>query len=109
MKMNEFIGVCLGFGCLDTTFDKYCDAFDINFSQDDVYEAIDCCRSNLRCVADFLYQDLFERIIDKYEYQLDRGFFDYECNGCCSRLYYNGVPIFSPQDLEEFIAEQQEL
>lgn len=106
--MNDFIGVCLGFGSLDSTFDKYCDAFGIDFSDDDVYEAISCCSRNLRNVGSFLYHDLFERIIEEYEDQLDREVFDYEINGYCSRLYYNGVPIFSPQDLEEFIAEQQE-
>ena len=109
MKMNDFIGCCLGFGTLDTTFDKYCDAFDIDFSDDDVFEAIDCCRKNPRNVATFLYHDLFERIIEQYEDRLDREVFDYDINGACSRLYYNGVGVYSPQDLEEIIAEQQEL
>lgn len=108
MKMNEFIGVCLGFGNLDTTFDKYCDAFDIDFSDDDVYEAIRCCRDP-RNVGSFLYHDLFERIIDKYDDQLDWEMFDYDINGAWSRLYYNGVGVYSPHDLEEIIAEQQEL
>lgn len=105
--MNEFIGVCLGFGNLDSTFDEYCDAFDIDFSENDVYRAIDCCGDNLKHVASYLYECLFERIIDKYDDQLDREIFDYECDGCCSCLYYNGVEVYSPQDLEDIISEQQ--
>ena len=106
MEMKDFIVGCLGFGCLDTKFDEYCDAFGIDFDDDDVTDALRACHPNYGSFGGEMYYILFNKIIDKYHREpLDRDLWDYCINGDASSLYYDGDEIFAPADLDCLIRE----
>ena len=105
MEIKDFVVCCLGFGLSDETFEDYCGAFDVDFDEDDVYDAIRICSGDYSNVANELYYRLFEKIISQYkdEPSLDRNLWGTDCNGLCSALYYDGVRIDCPEDVEEII------
>ena len=106
MKMKDFIVGCLGFGCLDTTFDEYCDAFGIDFGEDDIHYALDACCGDYNHFGGEIYRCLFDKIIDKYHREpLDMDLWDYCINGDASDLIYDGELINTPADLECIISE----
>lgn len=106
MKMKDFIVVCLGFGYLDTTFDEYCDAFGIDFDEDEVTHVFCACHPNYQEFGNLIYTILFNKIIDKYHREpLDRNLWNYCINGDASELIYDGIGIGSPAELDCLIRE----
>ena len=86
MEMQEFILSCLRFGCYDTKFDDFCEAFDIDFSEEEIHDALKSCAHNFCYFGHEIYHRLFEKIIDKYHRDpLNREKWDYLDNKCLTR------------------------
>lgn len=109
MEMQEFILSCLRFGCYDTRFDDYCEAFSIDFSEEEIHDALKSCAHNFCYFGHEIYRRLFEKIIDNFHRApLKRELWDYNINGDASDLIYDGNQILDPQDIEDIINELEE-
>lgn len=102
MNTNDFIAKCvLGIPC--EKIDALCEEFDLDFSDDDVAEILDCCSENYSYVGNMLIEHLFKQIIDKHNDVLDEEKFNYYINCDDTHLYYDGERICSQKDLDEIM------
>lgn len=104
MKTSDFISVCLGIGTVDTTIDDICENFDLDISENDVYDALDVFRHNYEGFGDYLIGNLYQQVINKWVKEgLDKDKFDYYTNGMDSHLYYDEEEISCNDDLQEIL------
>ena len=91
--------------------DNLCDEFDVDFSVDDINEIIHMLTGGIneedhyRYVGNEIIRFIYGQIIDSYNDVLDDNKFDYELDGRCSRLYYDGETIYSKQDIEKLVEQ----
>lgn len=91
--------------------DNLCDEFDVDFSDDDIKEILDMCSGGFQKedhynrVGNEIIRHIYGQIIDSYNDVLDENKFDYELDGRCSRLYYDGETIYSKQDIEKLVEQ----
>ena len=106
MKTNDF--VCSALGIYGGVIDRICDNFDIDYSYDDVYEAINCQKfvddTNAWNIGRFLLIRLLENIKVRFKDELDEDKFDYDVDSPGYPIfYYDGDKINSIDDLYRIV------
>lgn len=94
--------------------DDLCDEYDVDFSDDDIIDMLNCCagdvfhKSNFRNVGGMLIKHVFMEIIEKYSDVLDEDKFDYHIDGADSCIYYNEEIIENKSQLDFIYNEELE-
>ena len=114
MTTQDFICYSvLGIPC--QFIDELCEEYDVDFSDDDVKDCLNCCcgslfnQDNFRNVGNMLIQQIFQEIINKYNDVLDEDKFDWYIDGRDSKLSYDGETIYSRQDIERLSDKAMEV
>ena len=109
MKMNSFVASCLYMD--GAVFDEYCDAFDVDMTEEDVHETLDRCYGcgDYNAFGPEILRCMFEKVIREYRDVLDEGKFDYDFSSpSYPDFYYDGKHINSKADLDEIVEKAYE-
>lgn len=106
MEMNDF--VCKCFGIDGEVIDNICDEFDIDLEDSDVLSAIRfSSEENPWGAGKELLFILFGKIIDKYDYMLDRDKFDCDFSSPSFPIfYYDEKEFHTKEELDEIIENE---
>lgn len=100
--MNGFVASCLYMD--GEVFDKYCEAFDVDIDDDDVYETLNRCCGDYHAFGTLILGCMFDKVIEEYKDRLDEEKFDYDFSSpSYPDFYYDGEHIESKDDLEDII------
>ena len=97
MTTEDFIASCL---MVPTQLiDDLCDEYDVDFSEEDVFEMLNCCAGMMGCSAEIQMQSFRPSNEDKFDFDID---------GRDSAIIYDDVRIESKQQLDEIYNKAME-
>lgn len=105
MSTEDFIASCLMVPTKE--IDRLCDEYDVDFSDEDVYEMLNCCagdvfhRHNYQSFGRMLFRHVACEIEEKYTDVLDEDKLDIDFDGCEVVITYDDVVIESKAQLDE--------
>lgn len=111
MDTNDFLCCCLGIQ--GSVIDELCDEFDVDISDDDVYDALNVQghieSSNAWNIGRELLTIVYRKIMDKYE-ELDRDEFDWDVSSPGDPdFYYKGEKIYNKEQLDDLVEMLEEV
>lgn len=101
----DLFEIAVGMKGVAKEIDELSDSFDIDFSDSDIREAVEMVR-NAKDIGNSIWLMFVGELQDKLKEDysnFDEEKFDWVCNGCCSRVYYDGCEINKPEDLEKLL------
>lgn len=102
MDMNSFVASCLFMD--GKVFDKYCDAFDVDMTEEDVHETLDRCNGEYNAFGPLILECMFDKVIREYRDVLDENKFDYDFSSpSYPDFFYDGEHITCKSDLDEIV------
>jgi hypothetical protein len=105
MEMNKFVATCLFMD--GEVFDQYCDAFDVDIEDEDVYEALRLCDgTNYRSFGVIILERMWAKVVERNTPVLDESKFDCDCSSpSFPSFYYDEEEVKSQADLDRIIEE----
>ena len=113
MTTEDFIASCLMVPTKE--IDRLCDEYDVDFSDEDVYEMLNNCAGdcfhehNFNRFGAMLVRHIAFEIAAKYTDVLEEGKFDIGYDGCEVVITYDDVLIENKAQLDEIYNKQLEL
>lgn len=105
MTTMELFEISVGLKGVAKEIDELSVSFDIDFFDSDIREAVESVR-NAKDIGNSVWLMFTGKLQDKLKedyLNFDEEKFDWVCNGCCSRVYYDGCEINKPKDLEKLL------
>jgi len=109
MKMNDFVVSCLFMD--GAVFDEYCDAFDVDMTEEDVHETLDRCHGcgDYHAFGPMILECMFDKVVAEYKDVLDEDKFDYDFSSpSYPDFYYDGEHITCKADLDEIVEKLED-
>lgn len=106
METWEFVCRCLGID--GNVVDKICEEFDIDLSDEEVYQAVESFNRFVHWgVGMALLRILFDKIIESYKDKLDADKFDHDFSSpSYPCMYYDGEEFSTKEELDTFVARK---
>jgi hypothetical protein len=102
--MNDYVAACLGMD--GAVFDKYEDAFDVEITDNDVYDALFDCASygDYSRFGSCILQSMWAKVAEDYNDVLDEEKFECDTSSTsCPDFYYDGKRVDSKKDLDKIV------